>query len=123
MNARRLWSRFLVALGGLAMLVGAIDPLEGSVVILVGSGLVLLSTILGQAERRRRIYWIWTFALVAFGVAAMFALSAVGGIGEGTGYSLWWGLFILPYPLGWIMGMVGLSLRLVASLRDRRPGA
>ena len=30
MNARVLWSRILVILGGIAMLLGAVDPLEGS---------------------------------------------------------------------------------------------
>ena len=29
MNARMLWSRILVVVGGIAMLLGAIDPLEG----------------------------------------------------------------------------------------------
>ena len=42
MNARSLWSRILVIVGSIAMLVGALDPMEGSVVILPGSGLVAL---------------------------------------------------------------------------------
>ena len=36
MNARSLWSRSLVIVGGLAMLLGALDPLEGCLVILAG---------------------------------------------------------------------------------------
>jgi hypothetical protein len=34
MNARNLSSRILVTVGGIAMLVGAIDPMEGSILIL-----------------------------------------------------------------------------------------
>jgi hypothetical protein len=52
MNAHNLWSRILTTVGGIAMLVGALDPMEGSLVILPGSALVALGTFLGQSERR-----------------------------------------------------------------------
>ena len=42
MNSRRLWSRILKVGGGIAMLLGTVDPLEGSPLILLGSGLVAL---------------------------------------------------------------------------------
>ena len=92
MNAASLWSRILVIVGSIAMLLGAADPLEGSVVILAGSVLVLLGTFVSQVERQWRPYWIATFLLIAVGVAAMFALSAMGGIGGNSGHSLWWGV-------------------------------
>ena len=38
------------------MLVGAIDPIEGSLLILPGSGLVALGTFLAQSERRLITY-------------------------------------------------------------------
>ena len=43
-NTHATWSRILIPVGGLAMLVGAIDPMEGSLLILPGSGLVALGT-------------------------------------------------------------------------------
>jgi hypothetical protein len=46
------WSRILIIAGGIAMLVGALDPLEGSLIILPGSGLVALGTFLGHSEGR-----------------------------------------------------------------------
>ena len=46
MNARNLWARILIIAGSIAMLIGAIDPMEGSLVILPGSGLVALGTFL-----------------------------------------------------------------------------
>ena len=43
MNARMLWSRVLVIVGGIAMMLGTLDPLEGSPLILLGSGMVALA--------------------------------------------------------------------------------
>ena len=123
MNTRSLWSRILVIVGGIAMLLGAIDPLEGSVVILAGSALVLFGTILGQVDRQSRLYWTMTFLLIAVGVGAMFALSAMGGIGGDSGHSMWWGILVLPYPVGWIMGIVSLMVRLIRSIRHRKAAA
>ena len=42
MNSKLLWSRILKVVGGIAMLLGTLDPLEGSLLILPGSGLVAL---------------------------------------------------------------------------------
>lgn len=75
------------------MLVGALDPLEGAVVILAGSGLVALGTFFGRAERESFPYWILNFILIPVGVGAMFVLSAFGGIGGNSGHSMWWGVF------------------------------
>ena len=63
MNTRGLWSRILIIAGSIAMLVGALDPMEGSLVILPGSGLVAFGTFLGQTERRLIAYRVWVFIL------------------------------------------------------------
>ena len=123
MNARGLWSRILVILGGIAMVLGALDPLEGSVVILAGCAFVTLGTFLGQAKHQLLLYWISTLVLVAIGVGAMFALSAFGGIGGSSGHSMWWGVLVLPYPVGWLMGIINLVLRLVKSIHVRHAAA
>ena len=107
MNARSLWSRILVVVGSIAMLVGALDPMEGSLVILPGSGLVAFGTFLGQSERRWIAYRVWVFILIAIGVGAMWSLTRVGGFGGNSGRSMWWGLLILPYLIGWSMGIWG----------------
>lgn len=116
MKARTRWSHVLVIVGLIGMLIGAIDPLEGSLIILPGSGVVALSALLGQSRHRRLLYW--AFGLTAVGVGAMFVLSMFGGTGgrSGRGHSNWWALVILPYPVGWIMGLVGIIL----SFRERR---
>lgn len=95
----------MVIAGGIAMLVGAIDPLEGSLAILPGSGLVALGTFLGHHGRRQVAYRVWAFILVAFGVGGLWALSSVGGFGGTSGLSMWWGVLILPYLFGWSLGM------------------
>lgn len=120
-NTRSLWSQILVGAGGVAMVVGALDPLEGSLVILAGSGLVTLGTWLGGSDRRLLVDWLWLFGLILFGVIALFALSAVGGIGGKSGHSLWWGLLVLLYPAAWLLGLANLVRRLIN--RIRRPAS
>ncbi len=117
MNRSPRLSLALMSLGLLAMLVGAVDPLEGSLVILPGLGVVALGAWLGKS--RYRIHVSWAFVLTLAGVAAMVILSALGGIGGTTGHSLWWGLVVLPYPLGWILGLVGAILSLIELFRPR----
>ena len=123
MNPRTLWSLILVILGGIAMLLGAVDPLEGSLLILPGSGLVALGIFLGRKERRTVLYWVWAFILIAVGVGAMFVLSAFGGIGGKSGHSIWWGITILPYPVGWIMALAGAIFALIRFLKASGAGA
>ncbi len=102
------------------MLVGTLDPLEGSILILPGSGLVAFGVYLGTKERRTVLYWLWAFVLIAAGVGAMFALSAVGGIGGKSGHSMWWGISILPYPAGWLMALAGAVAGFVRFIKVRR---
>jgi len=108
-NARVTWSRILIITGSLAMLVGAIDPMEGSLVILPGSGLVALGTYLGSSERHLIAYRLGVFILIALGVGALWGLSSAGGFGGRSGLSMWWGLLVLPYLIGWSMGIWGPS--------------
>ena len=99
------FSRISFFIGNIAMLVGAIDPLEGSIVILLGGGLILLGTYFGNGKRHFLILRIWVFILLIVGVAALWGSSALGGFGGTSELSNWWGLLILPYPIGWFMGI------------------
>ena len=119
MNPRTLWARVLVTLGGIAMLLGTVDPLEGSLLILPGSGLIALGTFIGKSQRSVIRYWLWVFGLIAVGVAAMFVLSAFGGIGGKSGHSMWWGVLMLPYPVGWLMALAGAVLALIRFIKAR----
>jgi hypothetical protein len=119
MNTRTLWPRILIIAGAIAMLLGSLDPLEGSLLILPGSGLIALGTFVDKSQRRVVRYWLWVFGLIAIGVAAMFVVSAFGGIGGNSGRSMWWGVLILPYPVGWLMALVGAVLALIRFIKAR----
>jgi hypothetical protein len=107
MNNRQIWSRILRLIGSSAMLIGALDFMEGSFLILPGSGLVALGAWLGGADRRRIIYRAVVFGLIAAGMAAMVAAPLLSGP---RWESVWWGwrvLPFLPYLLGWSLGLWG----------------
>jgi hypothetical protein len=98
------------------MIIGAVDPLEGSLLIVMGVGLVALAGLLGKS--RYRALLSLAFALVAIGVTAMFVLSRFGGVGGETGRSLWWAVVILPYPVGWFVSLAGGMLSFVEFFSD-----
>lgn len=102
----RQWTKILTGLGGCGVLLGSLDPLEGSVFILAGSGLVALGLYFGRADPRHVKDWGVIFSCNLIGVAALWGLSDAGGIGGESGRSLWWGILVLPYLFGWIMGVV-----------------
>jgi hypothetical protein len=102
-------SRWLVIAGLVLMVLGAVDPLEGSVVILGGSFLVAVGAFRSRTRYRLPVT---ALILIAIGVSAMFGLSAVGGVGGTSGRSNWWLLLCLPYPIGWILGLIGAASKL-----------
>ena len=79
------------------MLIGAIDPLEGSIVILLGSALVSLGAFLGKSQYR--VVFYWSLIPVAVGVVELGVLGSLGGIGGSRTHSIWWGL-VLPTLAG-----------------------
>lgn len=83
------------------MLLGGIDPMEGSLAVLPGSGLFALAAYLGQAGRAVLRVRLVIFLLIAIGVGALWGMSAFGGVGGKSGHSAWWLLLVLPYMLGW----------------------
>jgi hypothetical protein len=115
MNIQNSLARVLMIVGLAAMLLGAIDPLEGSFVILPGCAAVTLGAYLGKSHWR--VILASALVLIVAGVGAMVVFTAMGGIGGDSGHSAWWGLFVLPYPLGWIMGLVGAVLSLIESFK------
>jgi hypothetical protein len=112
-------SRVLLVVGLASALVGTIDPLEGSLFILVGIGLMAVGAYIGRS--RYRVLLSWSLGLVAVGVAAMVVLSWLGGIGGNSGHSIWLAILIVPYPVGWLLGLVGAILALMESWRHQSP--
>lgn len=113
------WPRVLLVVGFVGMLIGAIDPLEGSLVILPATALVALGAVLAKSRYRKLL--VTGLILVAGGVAALWGLSSLGGIGGDTGRSMGWAVVIAPYPVGWLLGLVGGILTMIEVFKRPAP--
>ena len=109
------WIRITYIIGIIALIAGAIDPLEGSVIIAVGSALIALSTHLAH-DRNRRIFLI-TSIMIITGVCFMFYFSSLGGFGGASTLSWWWCLLILPYPIGWLITVILLIIKAIKKIK------
>lgn len=107
----------LLKLGVVLMIVATLDPMEGSIVIVTGIAMAAAAARAGRSPHRGAL--AAGFALAVFGVAALWGLSAMGGFGGDSGRSIWWGLTLLPYPIGWLIALVGG----VRAWRDGLPAA
>lgn len=96
--------------GVLLLLLGTLDPLKGSVLILAGSILLAWVTFLFR-DPHQRWYLLATIS-IGFGVVALWLLSALGGFGGESEMAYGWAVLISPYPIGWFMLLVLLYLRL-----------
>jgi len=105
------WTRVVYLIGVVALIIGILDPLEGSVLITVGSALVALTTYL-RHDRHWKIF-LASFIMILFGVFFLFYLSSLGGFGGESKLSWWWGLLILPYPIAWLLSIIMLIIRAV----------
>lgn len=103
----RHWQNILWIVGGISMLLGAIDPMEGSLLILPGSGLMALAAYFDREGTRSFRFRLLVFGMISFGIGALFFLSYLGGFGGTTGPSIWWGLLVIPYIVGWVLGVCG----------------
>ena len=91
--------KILFITGVVSLLLGTLDPMEGSVLIWAGSVLLTLSAYLSASPFKRHL--LYATVAISVGVAYLFIISSFGGFGGNT-RSMWWGLPILPYPLGWL---------------------
>jgi hypothetical protein len=94
------WKKTLLITGVILLIIGMIDPLEGSVLIAAGSLLVTIYSYIVNDRFKR--YFMIGLLLIVFGILSMFYVSARGGIGEGDLPRIWI-LTIVPYPVGWLM--------------------
>ena len=111
MKEKTKWKRIIYIIGVIALVIGVLDPLEGSVVITSGSSLITLSTYLTK-DRHWKIF-LASLIMIIIGVFILFYFSSLGGFGGTSTLSWWWGTLILPYPLGWLMSIILLIVRAV----------
>jgi hypothetical protein len=95
------------------LLLGALDPMYGAVLIAAGSFLLAVQVRLSR-DSRRRLYFT-TALMILVGVFFLFYFSERGGLVKGQ-LSGWW-LLMLPYPVGW---MITVSSLLDTSIRKRK---
>ncbi len=110
------WIRLIDIIGVVALIIGILDPLEGSVVILAGSILIAISRNLSH-DRFRKLFLLSSI-FIAVGVFFLFYLSSLGGFGGKSGLSWWYGLLVLPYPIGLITDIVLLIIGLVRKRKN-----
>ncbi len=109
MKDKPKWISSVYFIGIITLIVGAIDPLEGSILIIMGSALLALTTHKTH-DRHWKIFLI-SMIMIAFGVFFLFFLSSLGGFGGSSKLSWWWGTLILPYPIGWLTTIILLIVR------------
>lgn len=97
------WTRAIYITGIIALIIGVLDPLEGSVVIAFGSALTALAAYLTHNSHLKA--YLMAFMLIVAGVFFMFYFSSLGGFGGESNLSWWWTMLILPYPIGWILAI------------------
>lgn len=102
--------------GVIAVIIGILDPLEGSVVIAAGSTLLAFTT--AATRKPDKNWYLLAWIMIVAGVFYLFFISSLGGFLGDTGRGWVWGLPILPYPFGWILTIV---LLVRALIRKRKP--
>ncbi len=80
------------------------------VVVLVPAGTIALAIIGGLGRTRDRTVLFVSLGLVLFSAIAAVYIGTTGGLGPRTGRSLLWSVLFLPFPIGWIMAIVGAIL-------------
>ncbi len=97
------WKGLLYTVGILNIFLGALDPLEGSILIVIGSILITVYKYL-RGDQHKKIF-LASCVMIVVGVGYMFYLSTLGGIGPDN-KSWWWIIPVIPYPVGWLLTVV-----------------
>ena len=109
------WKKITFVTGVILFILGTVDPLEGSILIIIGSAMI--ATIAWLDKRK---FWKWHLiaaVAIGIGVAFMFYFSNLGGWGGESTLSWWWATLLIPYPVGWLINVVCL----IASAVKKRP--
>ncbi|MBK7763413.1 MAG: hypothetical protein IPI46_08560 [Bacteroidetes bacterium] len=109
METTPLWQKILFLTGILSTIFGAFDPMEGSILIAIGGISLAIVTWLNDDKHKK--YFMLSAALIMIGIFFLWFFSALGGIGKGSKYSIWWAITMIPYPIGWVMNIVLLVKR------------
>ena len=109
------WTRTVYIIGVVASILGILDPMEGSVLLMAGAVLIAVSTYFSN-DRYWKVF-LATAIMQVVGVFFLFFFSSLGGFPP---LSWWWSILILPYPIGWLTLIVMLIVRAVKQKRERK---
>jgi hypothetical protein len=101
MDKKIAWPKTIRTIGFIFILIGGLDPMEGSLLILPGSGLIALGAYMDREKFHDLSFRLWMFILILIGVGTMFIVSPMGGIGGPEGLSVWFAILVIPYPIAW----------------------
>jgi len=104
MKTKTQWTKVLYIIGIVAIIIGVLDPLEGSVVILAGSVAISFSTYLNK-DRHWKLFFT-SFLMIVIGVFFLFYLSSLVGFGGNSSLSWWW---IINYSISGRMAFINSS--------------
>ena len=111
-----LRSTLFLRIGIALILLGSLDPMEGSVLISLGSIVFAIASWLQQNA------WKWhtvvAAAAIGLGVSALWIVSSKGGFDPATEW--WWLLAILPYPVAWLGLLGGMTYSTIVKLLNRK---
>lgn len=115
MKSKVKWTSMIFIIGIIALIIGAFDPLEGSIIIAAGSILITLSTFYTH-DRHHKLF-LTSAIMIIFGVCCMFYISYLGGYDPKREW--WWNVLILPYPVGWLISVIILIYRAIGKLKKQ----
>ncbi len=107
MREKVKWTRVIIIIGVIALIIGAIDPMEGSIVIAVGCIFTSLATFLTH-DRHHKIF-LAAAIMILVGVFSLWYVSSLGGFDPKREW--WWDVLILSYPIGWLISIIILIIR------------
>lgn len=108
--------RTLYVSGIISIIAGALDPMEGSIIIALGSILLAVSSWL-MHDRHKHIF-LFAATFIFIGVFSLWFVSSLGGYEPRKEW--WWNFLILPYPLGWLLSIVLLIVRGVNKKKNEK---
>lgn len=115
-ESRQRWAPRVGTAGHLIALIGAVDPLEGSWLVVLGCAMAALEAWMvrdghapgvRRAQRALLAYRSGVAVMAAAGVAVLWVTSEHGGFGGSEGVHPAWALLLLPYPAALVAAFCG----------------
>lgn len=115
METFKNWRKVLYIGGIIMFIAGTIDPLEGSVIIALGS--ICMSIAKYASSDRYTKFFIYSAVFIIIGVAFLWFISSLGGYDPVEEW--WFNILILPYPIGWLIILIILIIKTITAIKNK----